>query len=188
MLGARPGTLREWEGEGRVGDTLIAGDQVTATDACGAHLMGHDPLSDWPTPPFRRDRNPLLVAAQGGFGTVNLDEIDFESEVKAPLADFNSAVPDSPEIVSAVRRTACEQGLLYRDRQEEMIDRFRSEFITLQDGEVVWHGRDPSHRTSHREFSDQKPGSALWFKFVDPEETEGERFDVYERCLAHMAG
>ena len=176
----------EWEGEGRVPDALIAGDQVTATDACGAHLMGHDPLSDWPTPPFRRDRNPLLVAAQGGFGTVDLDEIDFESEVKAPLADFDSAESDSPEIVSTVRRTACEQGLLYRDRKEEMIDRFRSEFITLQDGEVVWHGRDPSHRTSHREFSDQKPGSALWFKFVDPEETEGERFEVYERCLALM--
>ncbi len=39
---------REWDGEGRICDTLIAGDQVTATDACGTHLMGHDPASDWP--------------------------------------------------------------------------------------------------------------------------------------------
>jgi hypothetical protein len=55
-------------GEGRVGDCLIAGDQITATDACAAHLMGHDPASDWPTPPFRCGRNHLLMAAQGGLG------------------------------------------------------------------------------------------------------------------------
>lgn len=38
---------REWGGQGRIGDALIAGDQVTATDACAAHLMGVDPMSDW---------------------------------------------------------------------------------------------------------------------------------------------
>jgi uncharacterized protein (DUF362 family) len=32
---------REWAGEGRIGDTLIAGDHVIATDTCGASLMGH---------------------------------------------------------------------------------------------------------------------------------------------------
>jgi len=30
---------------------------------------------------YRRDRNPLLVAAAHGFGNVNLEEIDFETEV-----------------------------------------------------------------------------------------------------------
>ena len=59
----------------RICNTLIAGDQVVATDACGAYLMGHDPKSDWLTPPFHRDRNALLIAAQSGFGTVNLEEI-----------------------------------------------------------------------------------------------------------------
>ncbi|MFH1571940.1 MAG: DUF362 domain-containing protein, partial [Gemmatimonadota bacterium] len=58
---------REWGGQGRIGDALIAGDHPIATDACAAHLMGHDPASDWPTPPFRRDRNHLLIAAQRGF-------------------------------------------------------------------------------------------------------------------------
>jgi len=38
---------------------------------------GADPGSDWPVPPFRRDRNHLLIAAERGFGTVDLDEIDF---------------------------------------------------------------------------------------------------------------
>ena len=39
---------REWDGEGRVCNALIAGDQIIATDAVCAHLMGHDPASDWP--------------------------------------------------------------------------------------------------------------------------------------------
>ena len=86
----------EWGGEGRVGNALVAGDQIVATDAVGAHLMGHDPKSDWPTPPFRRDRNHLLVAAQGGFGTVDLDAIDLESEVEAPLNEFDSIEQESP--------------------------------------------------------------------------------------------
>ena len=50
----------EWNGRPVEPNALIAGDQTTATDACAVHLMGHDPAADWPTPPFRRDRNHLL--------------------------------------------------------------------------------------------------------------------------------
>ena len=179
---------REWEGEGRVADTLIAGDQTTATDACGAHLMGHDPKSDWPTPPFRRDRNHLLIAANRGFGTVDLDEIDFVSETDAaPLADFNSYETDTPEIAHSIRRSACEQGLIYRDKQDEMIDRYANDFIYMQDGDIVWHGEDPSHIRSHREIGTDKPGSALFMKLVDPQETEGERFEVYAENLKRLS-
>ena len=178
---------REWDGEGRVCDALIAGDQVTATDACGAYLMGHDPASDWPTPPFRRDRNHLLMAARRGFGTVDLKEIDFESDVKAPLAAFDSEETDPPETVSSWRRTTCEQGLFYRDRKRDIVDRFRGEFIFLQDGEVVWHGPDPSNLGSRRRLSGEKKDRAMWLKLADPEEREGERFGVYEECLAGMA-
>ena len=177
---------REWGGEGRVCDALIAGDQVTATDACGAHLMGHDPASDWPTHPFRRDRNHLLVAAQRGFGTVDLDEIDFESEVQPPVAEFGNYEQDTPEIAARVRETACEQGLVYRDRREEMVERYGGEYIYLQDGEPVWNGPDPAHIKSHREFASEKPGEALFLKYVDPDEVEGERFGVYEESLARL--
>ena len=178
---------REWGGQGRICDALIAGDQVTATDACGAYLMGVDPKSDWPTPPFRRDRNHLLVAAEAGFGTVDLEEIDFVSEVDSPLSDFDSEECDPPEIMASVRETACEQGLFYRDRMPQMVDRYRGNFVYLQDGKVMWHGPDPSHLRSHREFGGgDKPGSAFWLKLVDPDEIEGERFDVYEDCLARM--
>ena len=55
------------KGPGRVANTLVAGNHTIATDACTAHLMGHDPQSDWLTPPFHRDRNSLLVAAEAGF-------------------------------------------------------------------------------------------------------------------------
>lgn len=178
---------REWGGEGRICDALIAGDHATATDACGTYLMGHDPAADWPTPPFRRDRNHLLLAAQRGFGTVDLEEIDFQSEVQPPLAAFDSVQSDSPEMVASWRRTTCEQGLFYRDQQKRLIDRFRGEFIFLQDGEVVWHGADPARLASRRVLSGDRKDRALWLKLVDPNETEGERFAVYDDCLARMA-
>ncbi len=177
---------REWDGEGRVCDTLIAGDQIIATDAVGAHLMGHDPASDWPTPPFRRDRNHLLIAAQSGFGSVDLEQIDVVSEVEAPLNEFDSVQDDTPEHMATVRETACEQGLFYRDHMRDMIDRYRGDFVYLQDGEVKWNGPDPSHISSHRDFVGKKPGSALFLKFVDPDEHEGEHFSAYEDCLRRL--
>jgi len=178
----------EWGGEGRVGDVLLAGDQVIATDAVGAWLMGHDPAGDWPEPPFRRERNPILVAAEHGFGTVDLDEIDLESEVQPPVANFNSREIDSLETITNWRRTACEQALFYRDNQERLAAKYTGQYIYLQDGEVVWHGPDPSSLGSRRDLSGGKPDRALWLKWADPEEREGEHFEVYEPILAQLSG
>ena len=161
----------------------MAGDHPVATDACGMTLMGHDPHSDWPTPPFRRDRNHLLIAAKHGFGTVDLNEIDFVSEVEAPLAEFDSVSTDSDATVANWRRTTCEQGLIYQDEQRKLIDRYRGEFIYMQDGQVVWNGIDPSNLGSRRKLSGDKKDSALWLKYVDPAEGEGERFERYSECL-----
>mgnify|MGYP001303575511 FL=1 len=177
---------REWGGEGRICNALIAGDHTVATDVCGMTLMGHDPHSDWPTPPFRRDRNHLLLAAERGFGTLDLDEIDFESEVQGPLAEFDSVATDADETVDKWRRTTCEQGLIYQDQKSKFIDRYRGEFIYMQDGGVVWNGDDPSKLGSRRDLSGDKKDSALWLKYVDPDEAEGERFERYAECL-HLA-
>ena len=174
---------REWGGEGRICNALMAGDHPVATDACGMTLMGHDPHSDWPTPPFRRDRNHLLIAAKHGFGTVDLNEIDFASEVEAPLAEFDSVSTDSDATVANWRRTTCEQGLIYQDEQQKLIDRYREEFIYMQDGQVVWNGADPSNLGSRRKLSGDRKDSALWLKYVDPEEGEGECFERYSECL-----
>ncbi len=174
---------REWGGEGRICNALMAGDHVVATDACGMTLMGHDPQADWPTPPFRRDRNHLLIAAERGFGTVDLHEIDFASEVAAPLAEFDSVSTDSDATVANWRRTTCEQGLIYQDQQDQLIGRYGGQFIYLQDGQVVWNGVDPSHLGSRRELSGDKKDSALWLKYVDPQEAEGECFARYSECL-----
>ena len=174
---------REWGGEGRICNALMAGDHPVATDACGMTLMGHDPQSDWPTPPFRRDRNHLLIAAEHGFGTIDLNEIDFVSEVEAPLAEFDSVSTDSDATVANWRRTTCEQGLIYQDEQQKLIDRYRGEFIYMQDGQVVWNGVDPSNLGSRRKLSGDRKDSALWLKYVDPEEGEGERFERYDECL-----
>ena len=178
---------REWGGVGRICNALIAGDHPISTDTVGMHLMGHDPQSDWPTPPFKRDRNHILIAAQRGYGTVNLDEIDWESEVTAPLAEFDSVETDTQETVANWRRTTCEQGLVYLENQKDLIDRYRNNFIYMQGGEVVWSGPDPSNLGSRRQLSGEKKDSALWLKLVDAEEHEGERFNVYDECLKPFA-
>ena len=166
---------------------MIAGDHPIATDACGMYLMGTDPKSDWPTPPFKRDRNHILIAAQRGFGTVDLEQIDFESEVAPPLADFDSVETDSPEMVRNWRLTTCQQGMAYLENQKQLIDKYRGQFIYMQAGEVVWNGPDPSDLGSRRQLSGGKKDSALWLKLVDPEEHEGENFNVYERLLSDFA-
>lgn len=174
---------REWGGEGRICDTLIAGDHVIATDACGASLMGHDPTLDWPTPPYRRDRSPIAVAAEHGFGTVNLEEIDWESERTGPVADFMSAEADPPERIARLRRSACEQGRFYRKAKDRLSERYAGQFIYLQQGEVIWSGADPSQAGPVQKLSREKD-QAVWLKLVDPAEREGEQYHVYEQLLA----
>lgn len=175
----------EWNGEARVADTLIAGDHVIATDACAAFLMGHDPGLDWPSPPYRRERSPLAVAAENGFGTTDLGKIDFESEVASPVAAFDSIVTDPPDRVAALRDSACEQALHYRENRERFCARFAGKFVYLRDGDVVWSGDDPSsvHASAFSRGDDGEKVRAAWLKLVDPEEREGERFDVYEETL-----
>jgi hypothetical protein len=149
--------------------------------------MGHDPAADWPTPPFKRDRNPLRVAADAGFGTVDLSEIDFQSEAQRPLAEFDSDEPDSFETVTSWRRTTCEQALYYRDHRDELVDQYRDGYVYLQDNHVLWHGPDPNHLgVSRRVLSGYRKDRALWLKKIDPEEREGERFEVYEGILDQL--
>ena len=172
--------------EPRICNTLIAGDQVIATDAVGAYLMGHDPQSDWLTEPFHRDRNSLLCAAEGGFGTVNLNEIDWQSEVKAPVGKFFAKITDSQETVISWRRTTAEQAMFYLDHQEELRQKYPGEYILMQMGEVKWHDKSGVLDRSRRILSGDHPEQAMWFKYVDTEETEAEHFEVYERTLKQI--
>lgn len=180
---------REW-GNGRdesptqLPNLLLAGDNTIATDACGAYLMGHDPQSDWLTPPFHRDRNSLLVAAEGGFGTVNLDEIDFHSEVQRPVGQFYAALTDPMSTVLSWRRTTAEQALYYLDHKQEIVDKYAGQYILLQAGEVRWHSDVSDLRESRRKLAGDRPDQAMWMKCVDPEEKEGEHYEVYEHALA----
>ncbi|MDQ3249645.1 MAG: DUF362 domain-containing protein [Chloroflexota bacterium] len=183
---------REWgngldEGPAQVANTLVAGDHTIATDACTAHLMGHDPQSDWLTPPFHRDRNSLLVAAEGGFGTVNLDEIDFQSEVQAPVGQFYAALTDSKATNVSWRRTTAEQALHYRTHQRQFTDKYAGEYILLQEGEVRWHDPVSDLKESRRKLAGDKPEQAMWLKYVDPDEEEGEQYSVYEHALKQVA-
>jgi hypothetical protein len=177
---------REWGGEGRVADTLIAGDQVIATDACGTHLMGFDPLGDWPQQPFVRDRSALRIAHDHGFGTADLAQIDWQSEVSAPVASFRTVETDSLETVLAWRRSTCEQALYYRDHQAQLVAQYAGQYILLQDNEVKWHAAGSDFAYSRRDLAGPNKQSAMWFKLVDPAEAEGEHFEVYEAELARL--
>lgn len=171
-----------------VANALVAGDHTIATDACAAWLMGHDPTSDWLTPPFHRDRNSLKVAAEGGFGTVDLQQIDFESDVERPLGAFYANLTDSMDIVHSWQRTTCEQGLFYRDHQKDLVDRYAGQYVLLQEGEVRWHDETSDLQQSRRKLSGDKPEQAMYLKYVDPDEAENEHFSVYERGLERFDG
>ncbi len=176
---------REWGGEGRICDVLIAGDHVIATDACGMHLMGTDPHLDWPHPPFRRDRSPIAVAAEHGFGTANLEEIDFDmGGLQPPLAEFDSEELVPGERVKSLRRTACEQALFYREHRQRLCDQYAGSYIFLQDGNVVWSGTEPEKAGAVQNVSGERKDHAVWLKLADPDEREGEHIGVYERILA----
>ena len=175
----------EWNGEGRIADCLVAGDHVIATDACGSHLMGTDPALDWPHPPFRRDRSPVAVAAEHDFGTTNLNEIDFAMDgLVLPVAEFDSAQTDPPEVIDQLRRTASEQALFYHENRDELLYKHAGQYIFLQDGEVIWSGTDPQQAGSVQEIAAHKEYQAVWLKLADPDEREGEHMEVYEKILA----
>ena len=177
---------REWgEPNPRVTNALIAGDQVVATDACAAMLMGHDPAADWLTPPYHRDRNALLVATEGGLGTVDPLAMDLESEVQTPLGEFYAQTTDTRERVINWRRTTAEQALYYRDHMHDFA-RHAGEYILLQDSEVRWHDKSSEIGASRRELSRCNPDQAMWLKYVDPDEAEGEHYEVYERALREI--
>lgn len=55
---------------------LIAGKNPVATDAVATAVMGHDPLGEYPEPPFVRCVNHLNLAAQAGLGSNNLEDIE----------------------------------------------------------------------------------------------------------------
>ena len=177
---------REWGGEPRLGNVIVAGDHVIATDACGARLMGHDPEADWPTAPFRRDRNPLLVSAENGCGTVDLDKIDFETDAEPPIAEFDSDQTDPPGTILIWRRTMCEEALYCRDNWKSLSEKYQGEYFFLQKGEVVWHGDDPRSLGSRRYLNVDSEIRSVFLKWADPEEKEGENYGVYEKALRDM--
>ena len=52
---------------------------------------------------------------------------------------------------------------------------------------VIWHGPDPTNLGSRRKLSGAHKDHAPWMKWVDPEEVEGENFEVYDRILGDLA-
>jgi uncharacterized protein (DUF362 family) len=167
-------------------NTLMAGDHPVATDACGTYLMGHDPQADWLTPPYHRDRNALLVAVEGGYGTVDLNQIDFNSEVIPPVGEFFAVEYDSRETIISWRRTTAEQALYYRDHKADFENQYSGQYILLQMDQVRWSGPEWTMHESRRVLSGAHPEQGMWIKHVDLDDPEGEHFEVYENTLQQM--
>ena len=110
-----------------------------------------------------------------------MSSIDFQSEVKSPLAHFYSNPTDSHEMVVSWRKTTCEQGLFYRENMDRFFERYAGEYILLQEGEVRWHDKVSDLRGSRRKLSGDKPEQAMWLKYVDVEEAEGEHLKFMKR-------
>ena len=117
---------------------------------------------------------------------MNLDEIDFQSEVQAPVGRFYAALTDPVETVISWRRTTAEQALYYLEHRSELIDRYAGQYILLQEGQVRWHS-DISDLAAAGVLAGERRDQALWMKYVDPNEAEDERFAVYEHALAQSA-
>ncbi len=81
------------------------------------------------------------------------------------------------------RRSTAEQALHYLDHKRELADKYAGEYILLQAGEVRWHDPVSDLKVSRRVLSGDRPEEAMWMKLVDPDETEGEHYEVYEKAL-----
>ncbi len=80
--------------------------------------------------------------------------------------------------------TTAEQALHYQDNRKKYVDKYAGEYILLQEGEVRWHDASSDLRMSRRILAGDRRDQALWMKYVDPEEAEGEHFGVYDDALA----
>jgi hypothetical protein len=80
-----------------------------------------------------------------------------------------------------------EQALYYRDNRQTILAEYARRYILLQMNEVRWTEADGVFRGSRRDLSGKHPEQAMWIKYVDPDEMEGEHFEVYERTLKMIA-
>jgi hypothetical protein len=66
------------------------------------------------------------------------------------------------------------------------VDQYAGEYILLQEGEVRWHDRSGMLRASRRRLAGRNPEQAMWLKYIDLQEREGEQYPVYEQALAQI--
>jgi uncharacterized protein (DUF362 family) len=176
---------REWGGDPLRMECILAGTNTVATDATGARLMHFDPEADYPQFPYMFDSNVLLQAAQAGLGPVSAEEIEVVGDPIAPLAKrFHVDRQRSPELIDAVRRDTCVQALLYRERRAEFLAESGGRYIGLVEGEVIFDEPDLSGLHSRGRMMAGHPERAFFLKYVQPEDADPERYEVYERLLA----
>ena len=99
---------------------------------------------------------------------------------KATLEELSPLMKKVLSVHGAEHPELAELAALLRD--------YAGQYICLQAGHVIAHGADPIHGMTRRDLAGAHKEQAVWFKYVDPDDFEDERFEVYERELAALAG
>jgi hypothetical protein len=102
------------------------------------------------------------------------------------MGEFFAIRSDPHETIRSWLRTTCEQALYYEEHHDRFLSRYAGTYILLQTGDVRWSDREGTIGISRRELAGDRPEEALWLKYVDPDEAEGERFDVYRDTLRRL--
>jgi hypothetical protein len=104
-----------------------------------------------------------------------------------PEGTFYSIETDTFERVVSWRRTTCEQALYYRDHMARLRGKVRRAVYPAAGarGQVARYEQLPQRQPAPARR--RNPDEAMWLKYVDPDEAEGEHYEVYEQTLARMA-
>jgi hypothetical protein len=167
---------------------IVAGLNCVAVDSVGAQIMGFDPTGDYPDHPFHYRRNVIKLAAEMGFGPNDPAAIEVigvsPEEVRLPFK-VNRYEGDTGRDGQIRRGADCVSR--YRDRQDELADRYRGRYLALTDGEVLWDGEDMGAMRRLEQASGRDWQSAPQFviRCLSPEE-EIEALDWYEVEAARL--
>jgi len=179
----------EWGGPPVTPGLILAGTNIVATDTVAMHLMGLDPLGDYPTHPYTFDANPIRLAAEIGLGPNRLGEISvrYDGDWRSLTTPFSVDDRRDAALVAQVRRSTAEAAVGYGARREHYLDRYMDQCILLAGEEVL--GAIPSlQELSSRTALARRagrPGQGVFIKKVTVEEPE--RLEVYARVLTTEA-
>jgi uncharacterized protein (DUF362 family) len=134
----------EWGGEPLRPGVLVAGTNIVATDSVAARVMGFDPDGDYPDHPFFYRRNALKLAAEAGLGPNKAERIEVlgDAQPEDVVTPFTVQKYDGDTRRDEQLRRGAECVAAYREKQDNLANRYRGRLLAIFDGDVLWDGDD----------------------------------------------